>query len=868
MSQTLRDDFDTIWRMGFIPQTIPDTIQQNLNPALPLRPYQKEALARFIYYFGSYPDRVKPTQLLFHMATGSGKTLIMAAAIIHLYEQGYRHFLFFVNSTNIIEKTRDNFLNTLSTKYLFANPLKIGPKQIAIREADNFQSGHVDDINLHFTTIQGLHTRLNQPRENSLTYEDFSDRDIVLISDEAHHINALTKTQSSLNQTEMFELNTWEATVNRIFQARPGNLLLEFTATVELSHPAVAAKYADKILFQYDLKQFREDGYSKEVHVLQADLPPMERALQAVILSQYRRKVAEKNGLMLKPVILMKSRIIRESEAHFEEFQEMMATLDAEQLHHLKQQANGILQRAFAYFDSQTISLENLATELRQEFDPHRCLSVNSKSDSEEKQLLVNSLEDRDNPIRVIFAVDKLNEGWDVLNLFDIVRLYDTRDAKKGIPGKTTISEAQLIGHGARYFPFTFNNQPPDQRKFDADLDNQLRILESLYYHSAHNPRYISELHTALIQTGILPERSRTITLRVKARFKDTDFWQNGAIYVNKRIPNPRTDVTDLNQLAVNKSRYYQLQTGQSEELTILDESTSGSSSWQTMTRSVKLATFGKHLLRTALQRLTFFRFDHLRRYLPNLASIDEFIMSPDYLGSVSVDLVGTQAQLEQLSPDEKLRIAVDVLAKIGKEIELGLPEYEGTKVFAPIGIQHCVKDKTIQITVNEGGDQERGVAMSQTTNALLRLDLSGEAWYVYDENYGTSEEKHFVRFLHGMMAKLQQQYAEIYLIRNEKLFTLYTFKEGRAVEPDFVLFAVEKASEEPVIYQLFVEPKGEQLLSKDQWKADFLRQIEQEHNVTTMYANKSYRLVGLPFYNEAQTRPLFAHAFRESLNL
>ena len=50
--------------------------------------------------------------------------------------------------------------------------------------------------------------------------------------------------------------------------------------------------------------------------------------------------------------------------------------------------------------------------------------------------------------------VQKLNEGWDVLNLFDIVRCYETRDSRFNRPGKTTISEAQLIGRGARYFPF------------------------------------------------------------------------------------------------------------------------------------------------------------------------------------------------------------------------------------------------------------------------------------------------------------------------------------------------------------------------------------------------------------------------------
>ncbi len=43
---------------------------------------------------------------------------------------------------------------------------------------------------------------------------------------------------------------------------------------------------------------------------------------------------------------------------------------------------------------------------------------LNTNDDKElEKINLLNSLEEKDNQIRVIFCVDKLNEGWDVLNL-------------------------------------------------------------------------------------------------------------------------------------------------------------------------------------------------------------------------------------------------------------------------------------------------------------------------------------------------------------------------------------------------------------------------------------------------------------------
>src|SRR5690554_3666024 len=256
-------------------------IENNLNLKFQLRPYQRDAFYRFTHYLSQHKNRIAPSQLLFHMATGSGKTLIMAGAIIHLYEKGYRNFLFFVDNTNIIEKTKDNFFNVNSSKYLFSNRIQLGDKIVKIKEADNFQSTNNQDINIVFSTIQGLHSRMNTPKENNITFEDFVDTKVVLISDEAHHINAETKNKNRLAKSESENLLSWEGTVNRIFNANKENLLLEFTATIDLSNKEIRKKYEDKIIFNYPLKQFRLDGYSKEVKVLQADLPPFERAIQA-----------------------------------------------------------------------------------------------------------------------------------------------------------------------------------------------------------------------------------------------------------------------------------------------------------------------------------------------------------------------------------------------------------------------------------------------------------------------------------------------------------------------------------------------------------------------------------------------------------
>jgi len=406
---------------------VSNEIVQNLNPRFELREYQKEVLGRFDFYFNGYQKRQFPAQLLFHMATGSGKTLLMAANILYLYNKGYRNFLFFVNNTNIIRKTKDNFLNPNSSKYLFNEKIKFEGKEAKINEVDNFEASNNEDINILFITIQGLHSNMNTPRENAITYEDFKDKKIAIISDEAHHINAWTK--NNIGKEEQISKTTWEYTVNNIFDSNTENIMLEYTATVDLGSQAIYEKYKDKIIYEYNLKQFRQDGYSKEVKVLQADLGNIDRMLQAVILSQYRRKIAEKNKLHLKPVILFKSKTIKESKKNEEEFHEKMRNLTTKDIQKIKSHTNGnVLERAFNYFEKQHITLENLIAELKEEFSEEKCMLLDSNNVNEEKQLKLNSLEEENNEIRAIFAVNMLNEGWDVLNLFDIVRLYNTRD--------------------------------------------------------------------------------------------------------------------------------------------------------------------------------------------------------------------------------------------------------------------------------------------------------------------------------------------------------------------------------------------------------------------------------------------------------
>ena len=105
----LLDTFNALEDAGIIGTNIDSEIQQNLK--FNLRPYQKKVICRFDYYINNYNQRRYPTHLFFHMATGSGKTLIMAANILQLYKKGYRNFVFISTLNNILEKAKENFLN-------------------------------------------------------------------------------------------------------------------------------------------------------------------------------------------------------------------------------------------------------------------------------------------------------------------------------------------------------------------------------------------------------------------------------------------------------------------------------------------------------------------------------------------------------------------------------------------------------------------------------------------------------------------------------------------------------------------------------------------------------------------------------------
>jgi type III restriction enzyme len=812
---------------------LPIWISDNLRPGFGQRPYQIEAFKRYIYLDQEDLEEKprKPYHLLYNMATGSGKTLIMAGLMLHLYKKGYRNFLFFVNSNNIIQKTKDNFLNPQASKYLFNNKIVIDGKEVLIKEIDNFEEADSQNINLKFTTIQQLHIDLNNTKENSVTYEDFKDKKLVLIADEAHHLVAGTKSGNLFG--------SWEDTVKKIHDSNFENILLEFTATIDTDTAELVKHYQDKVIFKYDLAEFRKDKYSKEINLIRSLYDEQERIIQSLILNLYRQELATSNNINLKPVILFKAKkTIKESEQNKENFHKLIDDFSVSMVEKIQKTSTvPIVQKAFRFFDSKDISANEIVKRIQANFRFENCLSANNDAEAEQNQILLNTLEDENNPIRAVFAVQKLNEGWDVLNLFDIVRLYEDRDGKDGKPGKTTLSEAQLIGRGARYYPFALEEgQDKFTRKFDDDISNDLKTLEELYYHTKEDSRYISELKKALIDSGIYEDDENLVTkqLILKLDFKGTDFYRDGHVFFNKKIPKSFDNIKSFTDLGVKKTNYrHTLSSGVGRMSGAFAEAET-SETEAIKTKDVKLTDIPKNTIRFALSQNPFFYFNSLSNYFPSVGSLSNFIDSKDFLAGLEITFSGTANRLKEINHFDYLQALNGLLQSIEADIKSNSTEYEGSD-YIKEPIHKVFKDKEIKVYK----DSER--ADGQETL------VANEPWYVYNANYGTSEEKKFVELFSRRFEGLNQKFENIYLIRNEREIKIFD-KLGRAFEPDFLLFCKQRDGQQ-MTFQVFIEPKGEHLKGHDKWKEDFLNEIRTEQKTIKIHTD-TYLITAVPFYN------------------
>ncbi|BDA05934.1 DEAD/DEAH box helicase family protein [Helicobacter pylori] len=755
---------------------------------------------------------------MFEMATGSGKTLVMAGLILECYKQGYQNFIFFVNSTSILEKTKLNFTDSVSSKYLFSENITINDENTEIKSINNLNESQTSAINIYFSTIQGLFSLFTKAKENAISIEDLKDQKLVFLADEAHHLN--TETKKKLSDTESNEKHNWESVVKLALEQNKDNLLLEFSATIP-NEKSVKDKYKNLKVITYTLKEFSEDKFCKNIYSLSYENKELEtRFLGACVSSLYKELLAQHHNIEnFKPCILFKSERIedsKENQERFNAFLENLSPLDLENF--FNHSRNAFFNDAKNFFDKQHYT-PNLAALLQTKFKKSVQINTNNEKELEKSMLLLNSLEDRQNPKRVIFSVDKLNEGWDVLNLFDIVRL------KNKASQKDTTKDAQLIGRGARYYPFSYNDLKPSQIEFyqrKFDLFNPLSALERLDYHAIYDSEFIAKLKKELQDLGLgFVNEKQTIPLTPTKNLKC--YYASNTKNKNKNLFNK--DYTDPVKVKLQSLHVPLCAFGVREKKVDFKEESKGDKTY------FKTYTLNKIPLNYFLKALNLKNLDFktLKEAFKKHAFNNKVGFIERYISPLK-----TNFHKNQKFDDNKnlLKLAVYIIENLKDTL---LKEQDKYDVSA--------------LELKEFETHNRSLSASE-----LEKNIPLYEWLLFKDmrKLDSDLEREFLDFINNHKEVLDKKFKEWCVLRNDHFTELKVFCNienspyyAQGFEPDFILFA-QTHSDEFLGFTCYMEAKGEHLKHSNAWKEEFLEMLE---NATLKSRNKKLDLKGLPFF-------------------
>ena len=410
------------------------------------------------------------------------------------------------------------------------------------------------------------------------------------------------------------------------------------------------------------------------------------------------------------------------------------------------------------------------------------------------------------------------------------------------------------------------DEQSKFQRKYDEDVDCDLRVCETLYYHCQNDSRYIAELKNALREIGLDTDKIVKREYVLKETFKAEEFYKYGVIFLNDRKIKDRKSISELMLSIKDKTYTYKADkssSGTDKLMSTVDEN-GQEISLKSFYKTIKeIATVNYAIVNKALMRYPIYKFSSLKSYFPNLKSTRQFIIDDEYLGNIDIIIRSNVAE-----PDAHIlyEAVFDVLGKIADIISKIEETYMGTKEFKAKKISDIFQNKI----VNYFDPRDDGIGISQngsSVNEDLRIDLSLEDWFAYTDNYGTTEEKAFVAYFRDRVEALKKIYNKIYLVRNERAFCIYSFEDGKRFEPDYVLFLQKGTTEKFEQLQIFIEPKGSHLLEKDSWKEHFLLQLKNETIPVKIFVDDNdYKIWGFHFFNQDNLK-VFNSDFKEILS-
>lgn len=840
-------------------QGLPKYITGNLKHNL--RHYQNSAIRNLLIILKAFQvegsetyevfrDFKEVNQFLFRMATGSGKTDVMAASILALYkEKQVKRFLFTTNLKSVLNKTFDNLIDDLSEKYLFSPRIIIDGftvKIVHVGENEDFPEIEPNTIYIKIASIQTLSNQLDESkaREGRSSLDNIASENIALLVDEAHHFNANATVQKieSKQNPAAFE-STMDTIRNTVKSNSKYVIQLEFTATLPFGTKGkerkVRDKYLDKLLYNYTLKEFvikdrmGNGGYGKHLSQIEANETIESKMLTGILINQYRKYLARKNEFInFKPVILFKSNNIGPSFEAQATFENLVENLTVKQLDdHVNTNLRGTTSQAINWFLNFYDNINDkfdFIESLKSDFLGH---ILNANDDKNEDRLLnnLNTLDQIDNPYRAVFAVEKVSEGWDVLNLYDIVRVSER--GKKA----NTNAEAQLVGRGSRYYPLVSKNGEIFKRQ-TFDVTDERVMLETFHYHTIQDSDYLEQLSESYSALGIPIELDKppvTYSTVLKPEFKKEYFYQYGYFMENGKTEPKEEDYIDLESYGFKNGFKYRPSSVIRERQVFKEDK-------EELLQPVPKRIERKYIIE-AMSRIPFYRFNIMKKYMPQLISKRAFIDGEEWLGKWDHIIEFQVEENNALTDEAILQGTIEFLSRLADLIRRNYMKPRGTK--------HFVKVPAKKRLINY---YERSFKQdSKSITEIRPLSMENKPWSPYTNIIADKLERSMVKMIEeNIMPDLIEKYERVYLIRNDEIFNkvgIYEYDGTRRYLPDFILYLLHKETSK--VTQIYLEPKGRGFIENDLWKQRILKSLGNDVEIVMETSNDEFELLGVGFY-------------------
>lgn len=364
--------------------------------------------------------------LVMDMATGAGKTYVMAAFIEYLRRGGVRNVVVVTPGLVVQTKTVANFTRG-SGKFIEGaalDPVVITPDNYKSMAAGRTEAEQQSASSVFVFNIQQLIAPKKMEGETKgggkqatargirkfseyagVLYDDLASRDdLVVIADEHHLYSA----SAASFHAAIADLNP--------------AMLVGLTASADED---------DDVVFRYTLREaigdksvktpvivYRRDGYGEREQYQQLKDAATLREHKQKFYDDYAARHADDGTSPINPVMM----VVCENIAHATEVEELLAGPE--------------------FFN-----------------DPYAVLRVDSDSMTEEKTTLLNGLDNRDSPVRAVVSVNKLKEGWDTRSIAVMVTLRAM---------DSDILTQQTLGRGLRL---------PFKRYTDVEAIDTLEIV-------------------------------------------------------------------------------------------------------------------------------------------------------------------------------------------------------------------------------------------------------------------------------------------------------------------------------------------------------------------------------------------------------